>query len=118
MKLFFTLYLTSLFTAINYSQVNREIIQTKDAISESKDVIPTRYHAIIIAESDYSDSSIIDLESNPIEDANNLAKVLIQKYSFINSNIAVIINGSRNEIIDKLELKRRELTEDDNFSLS
>jgi TolB-like protein len=112
-NLIYFLAIFSVYTG--FSQINRAIIETNNVNSESKGLLPSRFHAIIIAESNYSDPSIPDLDNDPIIDANNLSKILIQKYSFNSDNVDVLVDASRNEIIDKLELKRRELSEDDNL---
>jgi TolB-like protein len=115
MKTGLIFYLAIFSVYSGFTQINRGIIETNNVNSESKGLLPSRFHALIIAESNYNDPSITDLDNDPINDANNLSKILIQKYSFSSNNVDLLIDASRNEIIDKLELKRRELTEEDNL---
>jgi hypothetical protein len=96
--LIFYLAIFSVYTG--FSQINRGIIETNNVNTESKSLLPSTFHAIIIAESNYSDPSFLDLDSDPIKDANNLSKILIQKYSFNRNNVDLLIDASRNEIID------------------
>ena len=116
MKKLTTILIFTFYFTISFAQINRgEIVQIKEVPSEKMEITPLRFHAIIIAENDYIDPSFNDLDSSPLNDAINLSNILIQKYSFNKSNVLILNNASRNEIIDKLEIKRQELTEDDNL---
>ena len=84
------------------------LTQTKKQVSEGK------YHAIIISENDYISSSIPDLK-DPRDDALNLSKILINKYFFNKEDITLLNDPTRNEIIDALDDKRRQLSTDDNL---
>jgi TolB-like protein len=84
------------------------LTQTKKQVSEGK------YHAIIISENDYISSSIPDLK-DPRNDALNLSEILINKYFFNKEDVTLLNDPTRNEIIDALDDKRRQLSTDDNL---
>ena len=56
-------------------------------------------YALIIAVSDYNDRTIGDLHNVPIDDANKLAKVLTNRYTFSEANITQLNNPTRSEIM-------------------
>ncbi len=72
------------------------------------------YHAILIAEKDYIDKSIPDLE-NPVKDAIELKTILENNYTFSSKNIQTIYNKSREEIMQAIVSKSNSLTESDNL---
>jgi hypothetical protein len=72
------------------------------------------YHAILIAEEDYKDSSIPDLE-NPVKDATELKSILESNYTFNSKNIQTLYNKSREEIMQAIVQKSNTLTENDNL---
>jgi len=84
------------------------LTQKKKQVSEGK------YHAIIISENDYISSSIPDLK-DPRNDALNLSEILINKYFFNKEDVTLLNDPTRNEIIDALDDKRRQLSTDDNL---
>ncbi len=72
------------------------------------------YHAILIAEKDYLDPSIADLE-NPVKDATELKAILENNYTFDAKNIQTLYNKSREEIMQAIVQKSNTLTENDNL---
>ena len=72
------------------------------------------YHALLIAVEDYPDPRVKSLDY-PIQDAENLRKVLLERYTFEGENVHLLRNPSRDEILDTLGALRRQLTPDDNL---
>ncbi len=75
--------------------------------------VPT-YYAILIAEKDYEDKSIPDLQ-NPVRDARELNNILASHYNFSQSNIDTLFNRSREEIMQVIVQRCNTLTENDNL---
>lgn len=73
-----------------------------------------KYHAILIAEKDYADSTIPDLRT-PIRDAGLLRKILINQYTFDSTNVDTLYNRSREEILETIIAKCKALTDKDNL---
>lgn len=73
-----------------------------------------QFHAILIAENDYEDSKIPDLE-NPVRDAEELAGILKNNYTFDAKNIETLYNKSREEIMQALVAKSSLMTDNDNL---
>lgn len=69
------------------------------------------YHALVIGNSDYR--KLPKLES-PHNDANQISRILREKYGF---QVTTMLNAQRFEIYTMLDKFRRELTEKDNFLL-
>ncbi len=76
--------------------------------------IPQKYYAILIAEKDYDDASIPDLE-NPVKDALDLKDILEKQYTFGASNIDTLFNRSREDIMQAIVQRCNTLTENDNL---
>jgi len=76
----------------------------------------SKYYALLIAIEDYSENQggIIDL-SNPINDAENLKKGLLENYTFEEENINILKNPKRAEIINSFEKLSDQLTVKDNL---
>ena len=87
--------------------------QTKTDQSISLPGSPT-YYAILIAEKDYDDPLIPDLQ-NPIKDAKELKSLLESKYTFKSSNIDTLYNRSREDIMQAIVQRCNTLTENDNL---
>lgn len=73
-----------------------------------------KYHAILIAEKDYADSTIPDLRT-PIRDAGVLRNILIDQYTFDSTNVDTLYNRSREEILETIIAKCKALTDKDNL---
>ena len=73
-----------------------------------------KYYAILIAEKDYDDPAIPDLQ-NPVKDAKELKIILESKYTFDPANIDTLYNRSREDIMQAIVLRCNSLTENDNL---
>lgn len=87
--------------------------QTKPDQSIALAGTPT-YFAILIAEKDYDDPSIPDLQ-NPVKDAKELKTILESKYTFNAANIDTLYNRSREDIMQAIVQRCNTLTENDNL---
>lgn len=72
------------------------------------------YFAILIAEKDYEDPLIPDLQ-NPVKDAKELKAILESKYTFLAANIDTLYNRSREDIMQAIVQRCNTLTENDNL---
>jgi tetratricopeptide (TPR) repeat protein len=72
------------------------------------------YHAILIAEQNYIDPKFNDLQ-NPRNDALELGKILGEKYGFPASNIDMLFDLSREEIIGAIIRKSGSLKNNENL---
>jgi tetratricopeptide (TPR) repeat protein len=75
---------------------------------------PPKYYAILIAEKDYDDAAIPDLQ-NPVKDARELKNILQNQYTFNASDIDTLFNRSREEIMQSITQRCNTLTENDNL---
>ncbi|WP_421764970.1 caspase family protein [Ekhidna sp.] len=73
----------------------------------------SKYYALIIGMNDYDDPEIVDLDK-PIQDAEDLARILIRDYTFEEENITLLKNATRADIIDELAELREKVTNNDN----
>ncbi len=73
-----------------------------------------KYYAILIAEKDYMDDNLEDLE-RPISDANQLRDVLVNQYTFDPENVDTLYNKSREAILELVIKKNESLTDNDNL---
>ena len=92
---------------------------TKKDITQGEIVAPPDgvipgFHAILIAEKDYQDPAIPDLQ-NPVKDARELKSILQDDYSFNAENIDTLYNRSREEIMQAIVQKCSSLKETDNL---
>lgn len=76
--------------------------------------VAQKYYAILIAEKDYNDAAIPDLE-NPVKDARELGKVLQNDYTFDAANIDTLYNRTREDIMQSIVQRCNTLTENDNL---
>lgn len=74
-----------------------------------------QYHALIIGVSEYEDPNIVDLGDEPINDARNLADVLMNKYTFESKNISILESPKREDIIRKFDELNNNLNSSDNL---
>ena len=75
---------------------------------------PPKYYAILIAEKDYQDNSIPDLQ-NPLKDARDLKSILETDYTFDAENIDTLYNRSREDIMQTIVQRCNTLTQNDNL---
>ncbi len=73
-----------------------------------------KYHAILIANQDYKDESITDLDQ-PIKDMQRLKNVLLNDYSFLEQNVIVLENPDRNMLYAKFDELQSKLDKIDNL---
>ena len=72
------------------------------------------YYALLIGVSDYSFEEVNDL-AEPLRDANDLKEILTRDYRFEESNVALLANPTRNEVLDSLEALARKVKGNDNL---
>ncbi len=73
-----------------------------------------RFYALLIAENDYKDNNIPDL-NNPVKDAKKLYDVLVNDYTFKPDDIFFLKNPTRSQIINTLDQLSSTLTDKDNL---
>jgi hypothetical protein len=73
----------------------------------------SKYYGLIIGINKYEDSNLPDLD-NPISDAEKLHKTLLEKYSFSDSDVMLLRNPKRNDIVYALDNLAQEVTPNDN----
>ncbi len=97
------------------NKTNKIILLNKN-MSDNKDekMEKLTYHAILIAEKDYTDINIPSLKT-PINDARRLKNVLVNQYTFDPENIDTLFNKSRSEILEKFLTKASTLRQNDNL---
>ncbi len=72
------------------------------------------YHALLIGVENYDDLAINDL-NKPIDDAEQLANILQEKYTFEANDIHLLKNPTKDDIINKLIYLQERLSEKDNL---
>jgi hypothetical protein len=95
------------------------VLQTDTKTIESERIVSysiksSRYYALIIAAQDYNDDRIKDL-SNPISDANKLKTILVNNYTFEDTDIKFLKNPTKADIIGELHHLRKQITNNDNL---
>ena len=73
-----------------------------------------KYYALIIANQDYLDENIRDLNF-PISDAKELADVLIKKYNFSKENTSILENPGESQLISEFDKLANIVTDKDNL---
>lgn len=108
---------------VTYSPTNQvqasvpvnEVIQTDDVGNALVNELAKRkYYALLIGVNEYGDESIQRLDQ-PIGDAQRLATVLSQQYTFEQSEMTLLQNPDRTSIIEALDDLSRKVTEKDNL---
>jgi tetratricopeptide (TPR) repeat protein len=74
-----------------------------------------KYYALIIGISEYSDPSMTDLDGFPVQDAERLAKILTERYSFDQENIMLLKDADRLQIMRAFDKLSATLTRNDNL---
>ena len=92
------------------------LIREEDNVGQAlvRELSNRKYYALIVGVNHYRDDDIQDLD-NPINDAKNLAGVLVDHYSFNQEEVSVLQNPSREDIIDALDELSVTVTEKDNL---
>ena len=83
-------------------------------ITRDDSLIEGRYFALLIAVQDYEDPAIPPL-AKPIEDAERLAAVLKENYTFEPANVTILRNPDREGILREMMVLRNKLGERDNL---
>ncbi|MEM6641593.1 MAG: caspase family protein [Bacteroidota bacterium] len=91
-------------------------IENDDDVGQAliRELSNRKYYALIIGVNDYKETNIQDLD-NPVNDATRLAEVLTRYYSFEQSDLSLLQNPTREEIIKSLDLLAGKVTEKDNL---
>ncbi len=74
----------------------------------------SKYYGLLIGIDKYEEKAFPDL-ANPIRDAENFFKVLVEKYTFDPENVHILRNPTRREIISGLDQVRSKVTPKDNL---
>lgn len=74
-----------------------------------------KYYALIIGISDYVDPEMTDLDGYPVQDAERLAQILSDKYTFDDENISILKNPDRTKILRAFDNLNKTITADDNL---
>jgi tetratricopeptide (TPR) repeat protein len=101
---------------------NIQIVTGKDKTNAAPDVKPDNtvlnsnpvYHAILIAESDYTDKNIPSLQG-PTSDMLKIYNLLVNNYVFAPENTDTLINATRANILESIIKKANALSENDNL---
>lgn len=73
-----------------------------------------KYYALIIGVDQYDDAAVVDLD-NPVKDAQSLADVLSNQYTFEKENVMFLKNPTRTQIIKAFDELSNKLTTTDNL---
>ena len=76
--------------------------------------VTSKYYAILIAEKDYIDGTIPDLQ-NPVKDARELKDIIETRYNFEEGNIDTLFNRTRDDIMQVIVQRCNTLTKNDNL---
>jgi tetratricopeptide (TPR) repeat protein len=74
-----------------------------------------KYYALIIGISDYIDPEMTDLDGYPVQDAERLAQILSDKYTFDEENMMMLKNPDRTKILRAFDNLNKTITADDNL---
>lgn len=98
-----------------YGNMSTEVFEVPDESSKDNAKISNiKFHALVITIQDYKDAHISPLDF-PIQDGNELIRILTTKYTFEPKNIIHLRNATRAEIIKTFQQLRKKLGEDDNL---
>ncbi len=100
-------------------EIDRASTQVKTDPTSQKVMVEAKYekkkyYALLIAVDDYQSNEITSLEQ-PVKDAMALKKVLVNNYTFLEENVVVLKNPTRDEIIENMDIMSRKVKEDDNL---
>jgi len=79
-----------------------------------KELSNRKFYALVIGINDYNDGGLQDLD-NPINDAEELSRVLQTFYTFDTENIHILTNPTRTAIIESFDALHEKITERDNL---
>jgi len=101
-------------TEFELKKLAGEMAQVSFGATSAAPVTIGKYYAILIAEKDYTDPTIKDLQT-PIRDVNQLRNVLTTQYTFDPKNIDTLYNRSREDILETIIAKCKSLSSKDNL---
>ncbi len=94
--------------------IDKDVI-TDNTNTKDLDIGFGKYYALIIGVSDYKDTTIQGLKGEPTKDAQSLADVLTNKYSFAKEDVTVLKNPTENEINREFIKLSRKVGSNDNL---
>jgi len=94
--------------------IDQDVI-TDNSTKKDLDIGFGKYYALIIGVSDYTDTTIQSLKGEPTKDAQALADVLTNNYSFANENVTVLKNPTENQINREFIKLSRKVGNNDNL---
>lgn len=94
------------------AQDQRGFMASRDELRTTLGAV--RYYALLIAVEEYNDPSVNKLDE-PVKDAERLRAVLVQSYGFVPTNVRMLINPTRTEIITSFDALAQSLAESDNL---
>jgi tetratricopeptide (TPR) repeat protein len=74
-----------------------------------------KYYALIIGISDYTDPQITDLDGYPVQDAERLAQILTNNYTFAKERTILLLNAGRTDIQRAFDDLSKIITDKDNL---
>ena len=74
-----------------------------------------KYYALIIGISDYTDPQITDLDGYPVQDAERLAQILTNNYTFVKERTILLLNPGRAAIQRTFDNLSKIITDKDNL---
>lgn len=108
-------HLTTMDKNENLKEINFLVNYTPPVVSLAEKIsAEATYYGLIIGINDYRDKDISDL-SNPISDAGDLKKVLVDLYQFQEENIRFLKDATRADIIRTLDELAHLITPEDNL---
>ncbi len=92
------------------------VSEASAAVASAEEITVGDYYALLIGINEYDDPQIVDLD-RPVQDAELLANVLTDQYTFEPGNVMLLKDASRADIIDALDNLRKKITPNDNLLL-
>ena len=96
----------------NYTLVS----EAAQAVASESPTAVGDYYALLVGINEYDDPQIVDLD-RPIQDAESLANILMEQYTFEPANVTLLKDATRADIIDALDNLRKRITPNDNLLL-
>jgi hypothetical protein len=101
-----------------FNEIKIEVFTNNDTVRKSifvdYSLYEARNYALLIANENYDDSKIMDL-SEPLKDATALYNVLTRQYNFDTTNVKMLKNPTKSEIIGTLHKLRSQIGASDNL---
>lgn len=100
--------------ATELAAATKNIQQDKELLNTDTSAQAGKFFALLIGISDYADPAIPDLDGLPEKDADKLAEVLANNYTFNKEDILILKNPGRREIVIALDNLSKQISSDDN----